>query len=175
MTGAPMMNRRGKKAKVLSQSLASRLPGVSALGFGVSWKAPEPERDVVQGVITFLEDRRALYGQSVWEEPAHVIQSVLKIREELTDGLKRVGDNSPAKGAFRIMRAACRAFLDQSSTKSIATHDGMLRDYGYQTEEFFVGLGIMRAIFGQQLAVLAYLYKINVEEQLATIMPPSGA
>lgn len=167
------MVRRTKKAKVLSQSMASRLAGVSALGFGVSWKAPEPERDVVQGVIAFLEDRRALYSQAVWEQPAHVIQSVLRIREQLTDGLTRVGDKSPAKDAFRIMRAACRAFLDQSSTKNIDHKHEMMRGHHmWEAEEFFVGLGKMRATFGQQLAVLAYLYNIDIEQELAEIMPP---
>lgn len=37
---------------------------------------------------------------------SHVVQSLFKIREELTNGLKRVGDNSPAKDSFRI-NASC--------------------------------------------------------------------
>lgn len=45
---------REKRAKVRSQSLANRIAGVSALGFGVSWKAPEPEPVVVRDVITAL-------------------------------------------------------------------------------------------------------------------------
>jgi hypothetical protein len=49
-----------KRVKVQSQSLLNRLGGISAFGFGVSFKAPEPERQVVRGVITSLEDRRAL-------------------------------------------------------------------------------------------------------------------
>jgi hypothetical protein len=102
---------RAKRAKVQSQSLASRLAGVSMLGFGVSWKAPEPERVVVRDIITALEDKRALYSQAVWEEPSHVVQSLFKIRDELTNGLKRVGDNSPAKDAFRIMRRHAETFL----------------------------------------------------------------
>ena len=86
---------RVKRAKIRSQSLASRIAGLSALGFGISWKAPEPERVVVRDVITALEDKRALYSQAVWEEPHHVVQSLFNIRDDLTAGLKRVGDNSP--------------------------------------------------------------------------------
>ena len=165
---------RVKKARVQSQSLASRLAGVSILGFGASWKAPEPERVVVRDVITALEDKRALYSQAVWEEPSHVVQSLLKIRDELTSGLKRVGDNSPAKEAFRIMRAACRNFLTLHSVKEQEHNRGMMRDMGYQQEEFFVGLGKLRATFGQQLAVLGYLYGVDIEEELATILPPEA-
>jgi hypothetical protein len=145
---------RAKRARVRSQSLASRLAGVSVLGFGASWKAPEPERVVVRDVITALDDKRALYSQAVWEEPSHVVQSLFKIRDELTNGLKRVGDNSPAKDAFRIMRAACRDFLTLTSAKAQEHHRGMMCEMSYQQEEFFIGLGKLRSIFGQQLATL---------------------
>src|SRR6266511_1041401 len=118
---------RAKRVKVRSQSLASRLAGVSILGFGASWKAHEPERVVVRDVITALEDKRALFSQAVWEEPNHVIQSLFNIRDELTNGLKRVGDNSPAKDAFRIMRAACREFLTLTSAKTYEQDRGMMR------------------------------------------------
>jgi hypothetical protein len=165
---------RIKRAKVQSQSLASRLAGLSILGFGASWKAPEPECVVVRDVITGLEDKRALYSQAVWEEPRHVVESMFKIRDELTSGLKRVGDGSPAKEAFRIMRAACRDFLTLHSVQAQEHNRGMMHDTGYQQEEFFVGLGKLRATFGQQLALLGYLYGVDIEESLATILPPKS-
>lgn len=163
---------RAKRVKVRAQSLASRLTGLSVLSFGASWVAPEPERVVVRDVITVLEDKRALYSQAVWEEPSQVVQSLFNIRDELTNGLKRIGDNSPAKGAFRIMRASCRDFLTLNSVKAQEHNRGMMRDIGYQQEEFFIGLGKLRATFGQQLAVLGYLYGIDIEESLASILPP---
>ena len=116
---------RSKRIKVQSQSLLSRLGGFSAFGFGVSFKAPEPERAVVRDVITALEDKRALYVGAIWEQPDHVVQSILQIRQELTNGLKRVGDNSPAKNAFRAMRAACRDFL----THPAMVGHGNIRDF----------------------------------------------
>ncbi|MGY8666200.1 DUF6650 family protein [Bradyrhizobium sp. UFLA05-109] len=160
-----------KRAKVQSQSLLNRLGGVSAFGFGVSFKAPEPERQVVRDVITSLEDRRALYVGAVSEQPDHVIKSIIEMRHELTAGLKRVGDNSPAKEAFRAMRAACRDFL----THPVMQEGGqqMLHQRGlYQQEEFLLGLGKLRSVFGQQIALLGYLYGIDIEEQLASTLPP---
>lgn len=166
---------RAKRARVQSQSLASRLAGVSMLGFGVSWKAPEPERLVVRDVITSLEDKRALYSQAVWEEPSHVVQSLFKIRDDLTNGLKRVGDNSPAKDSLRIMRACCRDFLTLTSAKSYEQDRGMMRgDHMWEQEQFFVELGKLRSVFGQQLAILGYLYGVDIEESLATILPPEA-
>jgi hypothetical protein len=166
---------RIKRARVQSQSLASRLAGVSILGFGASWKAPERERVVVRDVITALEDKRALYSQAVWEEPHHVVQSLFKIRDELTAGLKRAGDNSPAKDAFRIMRAACRDFLSLTSAKAYEQNRGMMRGgHIWEQEQFFIELGKLRSVFGQQLAVLGYLYGVDIEESLATILPPEA-
>lgn len=163
---------KAKRVKVQSQSLLSRLGGFSAFGFGVSFKAPEPERVVVRDVITALEDKRALYVDAVLEQPDHVVQSILQIRQELTNSLKRVGDNSPAKDAFRAMRAACRDFLTHPA---MAEHPDKrdFRGWGtWQQEEFLIGLGKLRAVFGQQLAMLGYLYSIDIEDQLAETLPP---
>jgi uncharacterized protein DUF6650 len=160
-----------KRAKVQSQSLLNRLGGISAFGFGVSFKAPEPERQVVRDVITSLEDRRALYVSAISEQPDHVVKSIIEIRHELTAGLKRVGDKSPAKEAFRIMRAACRDFLAHPVMQE--SNQGMLHQRGlYQQEEFLLGIGKLRSTFGQQIALLGYLYGIDIEEQLASTLPP---
>jgi hypothetical protein len=161
-----------KRVRVQWQSLLSRLGGFSVFGFGLSFKARESERVVVRDVITALEDRRALYVGSIWEQPDHVVQSILHIRQELTAGLKRVGDNSPAKEAFRAMRAACRDFL----TNAGATERSRIqysRTGGWEQEEFLIGLGRLRSVFGQQLALLGYLYSIDIEEQLAATLPPA--
>jgi hypothetical protein len=156
-----------KRALVRSQSLASRIAGFSFLGVGMSWKAPEPERVVVRDVITSLEDKRALYGSSIRESPDHVTQSILKIRDELTAGIKRVGDNSPAKQSFAVMRKACRDFLNRPGGNESG------RDWGHwQQEEFLIGLGKLRGVFGSELETLAYLYGVDIEPDLATILPP---
>jgi hypothetical protein len=160
-----------KRAKVQSQSLLNRLGGISAFGFGLSFKAPEPERQVVRDVITSLEDRRALYVSAISEQPDHVVKSIIEIRHELTAGLKRVGDKSPAKVAFWIMRAACRDFLAHPVMQE--SNQGMLHQRGlYQQEEFLLGIGKLRSTFGQQIALLGYLYGIDIEEQLASTLPP---
>jgi hypothetical protein len=50
-----------KRARIAWKTLVSRLSGLSAFGFSVSWKASEPERHVVRSVIKVLEDKRVLY------------------------------------------------------------------------------------------------------------------
>jgi hypothetical protein len=161
-----------KRIQVQSKSLLSRLGGFSLLGVGINFKAPEPDRVIVRDVITALEDKRALYASAVSEQPDYVVQSILQMRQELTSGLKRISDGSPAKEGFRTMRAACRDFLEDPAMKE-KDQSPMLHNRGlWQQEEFLLGLGRLRSIFGQQLAELGYLYGVDIEPRLATILPP---
>lgn len=143
--------------------------GVSIFGFGASWKAPELERDVVRGVITFLEDKRALYVPHDVEILDYVDQSLLQIREELTKNISKLKDKSPAIESLRIMRAACRTYLTTSGGENGRHHH---RHHFGERDSAFIELGKLRAIFGQQVAVLGYLYGVDIEEGLASILPP---
>jgi hypothetical protein len=160
-----------KKAKLTSKSLLSRLGGLSAFGFGISFKPLETDRTIVRELLTFLEDRRALYVFSIWEQPDHVVQSVLQMRAELTSALKRLGEGSLAADACRLMRGACRDFVSQVDQPSLGgSAPTFARDW--QGEKFLIALGTLRATFGQQIALLAHLYAVDLEEHLAAILPP---
>lgn len=157
------------KIKIKAKSLLGRIGGVSAFGLGVSWKAPESDRAVVRDVLTFLEDRRALYVGAIMEQPDHVVASVLRMRDELTAALKRVSDDSPAKQSFRVMRAACREFPSEVGG---GPHQG--RHWGeFAQEQFLLALGRLRGVMGHHVAALAQGYSIDVEEHLAAILPPA--
>jgi hypothetical protein len=160
-----------KKAKLKSKTLLSRLGGFSAFGFGVSLKLPEADRTIVRELLTGLEDRRALFVQAIWEQPTHVVQSVIQMRTELTNALKRLGEGSPGEGACRLMRGACRDFLNQVERNGVRDLE---RDFlqSWRGETFLIELGKLRATFGQQIALLAHVYDIELEEHLASILPP---
>ena len=159
------------KAKLTSKNLLSRLGSLSAFGFGISFKPQETGRTIVRELLTFLEDRRALFVGCIWEQPDHVVQSVQQMRTELTSALKRLGEGSPAAGACRLMRGACRDFVDQVGQTSLRGSDTTFaRDW--QGDNFLIALGILRATFGQQIALLAHLYSVDLEEHLAAILPP---
>lgn len=159
-----------RKVKARSKSRLSRIGGVSAFGFGVSLKLPEADRTIVRELLVFLEDRRALYVGAIWEQPQHVVASVLEMRKELTTALKRVSDKSPAQEGCRLMRAACREFLEKNDGQGAFA--GRSNSTGWQEEEFLISLGAMRATFGHQIALLAHVYEVDVEPHLAAILPP---
>lgn len=127
--------------------------------FGVSWNPPESEREVVRHTFIFLEDRRALYNDFAWELEHEVAESVLAIRTELTHALKRLTEASEAVASLKAMRAACREYLDN------ARHHG--GRFGFVSE-----LGRLRAIVGIQVAYLAVKYGIDIDGELAQVIPP---
>ena len=159
-----------KRARIESKTLGSRLSGLSIFGFGASWKAPEPERDVVRSVINILEDKRALYVDYNLEVEDQVNQSLIEIRRTLTDGINRVSEKSPAAEAFRIMRAACREFLTEPHAHPVLGR--RMGRHARDEDNFFAALGKLRGVFGQQLALIAYLYRIDLEGELGSILPP---
>lgn len=122
-------------------------------------------------LLTFLEDRRALFVACIWEQPDHVVESVQQMRAELTSALKRLGDESPAADACRLMRGACRDFVSKIDQKALrGSEEAFAR--GWQGESFLIALGALRATFGQQIALLAHLYDVDLEAHMVAILPP---
>lgn len=147
------------KATVRFKELASRITGVSIPIFGVSWNPPELEREVVRQTFIFLEDRRVLYNNFAWEVEHEVAESVLAIRTELTESLKRLSETSETVASLKAMRAGCRKFLD-----SVRRHGDR---FGFLSE-----LGRLRATIGIQVAYLAVKYGIDIDGELAQVIPP---
>lgn len=149
--------------KVKFSKIAKNLTGISTPVFGVSWNPPESDRATVRKIITFFEDRRALYNPYNIETPLWVTQSVLEIRKELTNNLQKLDENPEISPHLRAMRAACRKFMNETEMKKRGRHPF--------PEDIFTALGEMRAIFGIHIAQLCVKYGIDIEADLATILP----
>ena len=150
--------------KINFKKIAKSLTGFSTPVFGVSWCPLESDRKIVRKLITFLEDRRVLYNPYNIETIRWVIQSVLEIRKKLTDILEIVDENSDIYSHLRAMRAACRKFMDEIEKQ---------KRYQYKpiSSDIFTALGEMRAIFGIHIAQLCVKYGIDIEDDLARILP----
>ena len=163
--------------KIKAKSLLGRLSGFSlpVIGGGVQWTPTKPERDIVRELLAFLEDRRVLYVDYCLEIEREVTHSVTQIREELTKALQALPDNSKSAGPIRAMRAACRKFLTEPHPdfRNLVRHGyGPRHDTDMEgSPGFFVALGELRATFGSQIAALAYAHSIDVEPELAAILP----
>lgn len=154
--------------------IANRLTGISTPIMGVSWQPTESEVAAARRVVAFLEDRRVLYNPGEMEVPVHCVSSVLRIRRFLTVEIGRLGRKSELGASLRAMRAACRKFLDVvgGEESEIALY---AREHGhYASWTFYGALGEMRGVFGVHLARIAARFRLDVEDELATILP-SGA
>jgi len=155
--------------------VAKRLTGISTPIFGVSWEPPVSDVTVAQAVLAFLEDRRVLYVPSDVEVRHHCIMSILEIRRYLTDVLAAGGIANELADHLRAMRSASRKFL------STTGHDDPMDDLwlpeardglpGLQDWSLNQALGELRGVFGVHVAQVAAKYGIDVEDDLASILP----
>jgi hypothetical protein len=148
-----------------------KFKGMSALGFGASWDMSNADRDAVRGLLTFLEDRRVLYVAHHLEVHGDVERSVPEIRKRCTDALTAISERAPARKHIKAIRAACRRLLEEphADFRNMAPHH-----FGRFADEagFFTALGELRASVGAQVADLASYYEIELEPELASILPP---
>jgi len=151
--------------------IANRLTGISTPLVGVSWQPTEPEKAAARRVIVFLEDRRVLYVPSEQELPSHCVDSVLQIRRFLTSEIGRLSGKSELGASLRAMRAACRKFLDTVGAKDMDIVRYARQNGHYASWTFYSALGEMRGVFGIHIARIAARFRINVEDELATILP----
>ena len=160
--------------------MSSRLTGLDVLGFGASWDPATSDAAVAESLVRYLEDRRVLYAFADVEVAEHCISSVLDIRRELTDILAQGGIDSVLVDSLRAMRASCRAFLERLRLDPTmdqfqivhAYRDHLAGSTGLHDWILNQAIGELRGVFGVHLALLASRYGIEVEEELATILPP---
>jgi len=152
------------------KEIVKRLTGISSPVFGVSWNPPESETAIAKRFIAELEDRRVLYNPAEMEMPGHCVHSVIEIRHLLSRELGALGTDSGLASSIRAMRGACRKFLD-----NVQADDRIVR-YGahmghFASWEFNSALGELRGVFGVHLAQIAAQHGLDIEDELATILP----
>lgn len=151
--------------------IVNRLTGISTPVFGISLNPPETERVVAKRIVAFLEDRRVLYSPSEVEVPQYCVDSVIEIRHILSGELGTLDRRSSLAQSLSAMRAACWKFLDtvQADERNFIRY-GADRSH-YASWVFIAAIGELRGVFGVHLAALAAAYGVDVEAQLAAILP----
>jgi len=156
------------------REIVSRITGLSVPVFGVQWNPPEAECVAARRVLAFLEDRRVLYVPSEMELPQHCVESVLRIREFLTAEIGNLQCEQELAQSLRAMRAACRKFLAtvEADDRRII-HFG--NHQGHNASWVFNGaVGELRGVFGVHVARLAASHGLDVEDELASILPEAS-
>ncbi len=161
-----------KSGKVTAET-ARRITGISTPLGGISWGDPGPgDGETVRRFLVFLEDRRVLYNAMDLEVVSQVHRSIHEIREQCTKTLQALAPKAFAVLPVRAIREASRRFHDDENEPFRQF------DFGWSPHDarpgFFVALGSYRAVVGQQVALLAAHYDIDIEGDLASVLPTLG-
>ena len=154
--------------------IANRLTGISTPVGGVSWQPGELEISAARRVIASLEDRRVLYEPGRMEVPEHCVKSVLEIRQFLSTELGKLDGKSELAASLSAMRAACHKFLNSVGKDG---REGILHanEHGhYSSWTFYGALGELRGTFGVHIAKTAAQFHLDIEEDLARILPANA-
>lgn len=146
-----------------------RPTGIGGFGFSINWEKVPGDEDVAREVIAFLEDRRLLFGKRHMEDEMYSVSSANAMRHFLTAELFRAKDGKSLAMSIRAIRAALREFVDAAGPQARNFRN---RHGGGMTDEFSLALGELRSRIGLHVALIAYHYGIEVEDELAQILPP---
>lgn len=150
---------------VTFSEIAARITGFSIPIFGLSWNPPPAQITIARQVLDVLGDRRVLYELGERQVPEYCTCSVRQIREYLTSQIA-ADTSSELSGNLKAIRSACRRFLDFEQTQS---------NWQAFDASFSDALGQFRSTVGQHIAIIAVKYQIDIEDQLASILPKMGA
>ncbi len=159
-----------KKSILKFKDIASQITGFSTPIFGVSWNPSKTEKAIAKSIVNFLEDKRVLYNPTELEIPDHCITSVIEIRHFLAEKADGLDDKSELLANIKTMRSACRKFLDSSQR----LHRGLnFFHNSYDSWIFYSALGEMRGMFGLCLSQIIISFGLDIEKDLAAILPAS--
>lgn len=144
------------------------LTGIGLPLGSIQWQKTPGDRQVARSVITFLEDRRVLFGDRHIEDEGHCIASVLEIRTFLTEQITNAKPGNDLASSLRAMRAACRKFLDLGGPHG--RHFNRSNN-PYEADGFSLALGDLRTAIGYQVAIVLTQYPMEIEPELASILP----
>ena len=156
------------------KEILKHITGITTPIFGISWNPNNTERDHAREVIAYLEDRRVLYDPCEIEISEHCVDSVIQIRVFLTKKIGEISDDSELSVSLRAMRAACRKYLDRMGVKNDLILFGAHRTFNNRWE-LHSFIGELRGVLGIHIAKIAVAYGIDVESDLASIIPGSDA
>lgn len=163
---------------VKPSEIAARVNGISTPFGGISWVPAVSDMQVARRVIAFIEVRRVLFGTYANEVPDQCVQSVIEIRNFLTEVIGAGGIADELEQPLRLARGFALRFLDRVGATERSLPDGagerhLFARSDWRMHDYWFGeaLGELRAGAAIQVGVIAARYKIDVEDDLASMLP----
>jgi hypothetical protein len=151
---------------MLFNEILSHITGFSVPIFGIQWAPPPSEVKVARDLIRELEDRRVFYRPDEQEGHTYCLHSVTEIRHMVTEALKSIDPKTQIGKNLTALRKACRQFCD---TVGAPSFDSVPRPA--QKAMLSNELAKFRRASGWEIGCIAIAYGLDVEDELATIIP----
>lgn len=146
---------------------------ISLLGFGIKWDLTESDKKVARAVLAFMEDRRLLFGNRHDEDEGHSVASALDCRTFLTAQIPMTTPGKPLEATLKAMRASFRQFVELGGPSGSKFWQQGHGRTGYGIDPYSLALGDLRSQIGEQIARIAWRYDLEIDEELARILPPN--
>ncbi|TQQ11462.1 DUF6650 family protein [Vibrio cholerae] len=149
-----------------AKSILKNITGISCPIFGIQWNAPVDEINLATTFVKDLGDHRVLFNPVHMERSDSCVNSVDIIRQLISEALAEAKDKSPLSKALKRMRRACHAFQNEVASPHYQAVETPVRNSILERE-----LSNLRLKFGESLAEISVSYDIDIEDELASIIP----
>lgn len=152
------------------KEILAGVTGVSVPIFGIQWKPVTAEIAVARDVLRTLEDKRVLYRPHETEGAQYCLRSVEDMRNILTGALQQVNPQTHVGKQFAKIRRACREFCDIVGSPAFDRAARPMQKSLLSRE-----LTKLRKTVGGAVAAIVIAYGLDVEDDLASIIPFNNA
>lgn len=148
------------------KEILASITGVSVPIFGLQWQPPAPDVRIARDLLRELEDRRVLYRPYEMEGAQHCLGSVNDMRGSLTAAAQRLTSEGPLLKQLQKLRRASRDFCDIVGSTKFDQAPLPVQQSLLNRE-----LARLRKTAGSVVGAIALSYGLNVEDELASIIP----
>lgn len=148
------------------KEMLSHITGFSVPVCGLQWTPPQSEAKVARDLIRELEDRRVFYRPEEQEGHAYCLRSVTEICHLLTEALKVIEPKTQIGKNIAALRKASRDFCDAIGDPGFDAAPRPAQRSALATE-----LAKFRRAAGREIGCIAIAYGLDVEDELASIIP----
>ena len=152
------------------KEILAGVTGVSVPIFGIQWKPVTTQVTTARTVLRTLEDKRVLYRPHEMEGAHYCLRSVEDMRHTLTGALQQVDPQTPLGKQFAKIRRACREFCDIIGSPAFDRAAHPMQKSLLSRERVK-----LRKTVGGAVAAIAIAYGLDVEDDLASIIPFNNA